>query len=187
MASVRLRKLRDEYRDKIQVIWKSYPLVINDVPGMKISPKSESARLRAAFEEEGFTFKPWESNETYPISSMPALRASKCARLQGESTFQRFHVALFKAFFEDSRNIANREVLLSLAENAGLDVDRFCIDFDSGSQRSEIMADYEEYQSSFHGWGVPLAIFGGRYPLGGAVPIEMYRRAVDLCLASQSG
>ena len=153
---------------------------------MQISPHSAEGRRRALVEEESISFRPWEPNQPYPTSSMPALRAAKCARLQGEKEFERLHIALFKAFFEDSRNIADREVLLSLAEDAGLDVGRFSSDFDRGSQESEVLAEYQDAKREYEGWGVPLAIVGDRFPVGGAVPIDIYRRAVDVYLAAQA-
>ena len=154
---------------------------------MQISPHSAEGRHRANFEEPGVSFNPWDPSQPYPNSSMPALWAAKCARLQGEEAFERFHMAVFKAFFEDSRNISDREVLIGLAEEVGLDVERFSADFDRGSQDDEILTEYQEHKSQYDGWGIPIAVVGERYPVMGAVPIEMYRRAVDLCLASQDG
>lgn len=118
---------------------------------------------------------------------MPALRATKCAQIQGEEVCHHFHTALFRAFFEESRNISDRDVLISLAREAGLDVERFSSDFDQGWPEDEVLAEYEDGQEKYAGWGIPLAIIGDRYPVMGAAPIAMYRRAVDLFLASQAG
>ena len=155
-------------------------------PVRRISPHSAEGRRRAGAEEESISFSSWDPHQPYPASSMPALRAAKCARLQGEEVFQRFHLALFRAFFEDCQNIADREVLLSLAKNAGLDLGKFSSDFDASSQEKEILAEYEDYKDKYEGWGVPLVIVGERYPVVGAAPIAMYRRAIDLCLAAQT-
>ncbi len=116
---------------------------------------------------------------------MPAQIAGKCALLQDKELFGRFHGAVFKAFFRDCRNISDGEVLTSLAADAGLDVKRFQADCSSGAQENDVLAEYEEGRREYEGWGVPLAIIGGRFPLVGAVPIEMYRRAIDLCLTEQ--
>ena len=158
--------------------------MVNEIPGMTVSAHSAEARYRADFEEEGFNFKPWNSSEGYPTSSMPALQATKCAQLQGGEAFERFHIALFKAFFEESRNIGDREVLSSLANEAGLDVEKFSSDLDRGSQEKEVLVEYEEARIKYAGRGIPLAIIGDRYPVMGAAPIAMYRRAIDLCLTN---
>jgi predicted DsbA family dithiol-disulfide isomerase len=116
---------------------------------------------------------------------MPAQIAGKCALLQGKESFECFHGAVFRAFFRDCRDISNGEILASVAAEAGLDVERFRVDYSSGLQKNWVLAEYEKGRSEYEGWGVPLVIVGGRFPLVGAVPIEMYRRAIDLCLVRQ--
>jgi len=115
---------------------------------------------------------------------MPALLAAKCAQLQGEEAFRRFHMALFGAFFEDSMNIGDREVLISLAKKTGLDIERFSSDFSRRLLGKEVLAEYEDGRAEYEGWGIPIVVVGGRYPIAGAVPITIYRRAIGLCLAS---
>ena len=184
IVAVRLQRIEEEYGDKIDISWRSYPLVPGEIPKRRITPHSIESRHRANLEEESISFRPWDRRKTYPISSMPALQAAKCARLQGGEAFQRFHITLFKAFFEESRNIGDRKVLISLAGGVGLDVGRFIADFDQGRQKNEIMAEYEEGRSKCSDWGIPFTMIGECYPVMGASPIAMYRRAVDLCLSS---
>jgi len=116
---------------------------------------------------------------------MPAQIAGRCALLQGKVAFERFHDAVFQAFFRDCRDISDRDILFGLADDVGLDLERFQADFYSGSQVDQVMAEREEYRSEYEGWGIPLAIVGGRFPLVGAVPVQFYRRAIDLCLGSR--
>jgi len=181
IVAVRLQRIKEEYGDRIDISWRSYPLVPGEIPGRRISPHSIESRRRASLEEESISFRPWDRRKIYPTSSMPALQAAKCAQLQGEEAFQRFHITLFKAFFGESRNIGDRKVLINLAEEVGLDVDRFTFDFDQGRQKEEVMAEYEEGRSKCSMWGIPFTMVGERYPVMGASPVAMYRRAVDLC------
>jgi len=153
------------------------------VPGRLISPHSAEARERANTEEN--IFRPWGESQPYPSSSLPAQIAGKCALRQGEEIFERYHEAVFRAFFRDCRDISDTEILTGLATDTGLDIERFRADFAGGSQETEILAEYEEARTEFEGRGIPLAIIGGRYPLGGAVPVEMYYRAVDLSLTGK--
>lgn len=187
IAAVRLQQIKEEYGDKISISWISYPLLLVENPDRRITPHSAESRGRAKLEEETASFKSWDTSQAYPASSIPALQAGKCARLQGEEAFLRFHSLLFKAFFEENRNISDRQVLVSLAEEAELDVERFSSDFDQGSQVNEVLAESEDGRDKYGGWGIPLVIIGDRYPVMGAAPIAMYRRGIDLCLASQSG
>jgi predicted DsbA family dithiol-disulfide isomerase len=161
-------------------------LVLGELPTRAISEHSAESRQRANLEEPGF-FCPWNESQPYPVSSMPAQIASKCALRQGEAAFERFHEAVFRALFEECRDISDGGVLLALAGEAGLDVDRFRADLQDGTAEAEVLAEYEEARSQYVGWGVPLAIVGGRYPVAGAVPEAIYRRAVDLSLAGGSG
>jgi len=182
IAAVRLRKLEEEYGNKIDISWRSYPLVVQEVPNRLISPHSVESRRRAALEEDKIRFSPWNPDKPYPASSMPALRAAKCAQLQGEEAFQRFHIALFRAFFEEGMNISEWEVLISLAKKTGLDVKRFSSDFSQRLLAEEVLVEYEEGRAEYEGWGIPIVVVGGLYPVAGAVPIAVYRRAIDLCL-----
>jgi len=182
IIAVRLQKIKEEYGAKVDIIWRGYPLVRDAIPGRRISPHSIDSRQRANLEEQNISFKPWDRRRLYPGSSVPALQAARCTRLQGEEAFQSFHMELFKAFFGESRNISLRQVLVGIAEKTGLDVGRFVSDFDGGLQKSEVLAEYEEAHEKYEGWGIPLAVVGDDYPVMGAAPTAMYRRAIDLCL-----
>ena len=137
IAAFRLQCLEQEYGNQISTSWRSYPLVVREIRNRLISSHSVESRRRAALEEDRIGFNPWNPDEPYPASSMPALRAAKCAQLQGGAAFRRFHIALFRAFFEEDMNISEREVLISLAKKTGLDVERFNSDFSSRPREEE--------------------------------------------------
>ncbi len=180
MAAVRLHRVRQAYAGVVGLTWKSYPLIVGERPAMPIPPPSAGARQRAEEEEPGH-FSAWKPGVMYPSSSLPAQVAARSARLQGQEAFERYHGALFRAFFTECRDISRREVLLELAREAGLDPGRFEAGLDDGALEEAVLADLEEARE-YEGWGIPLAIVGGRYPLAGAVPEQLYRRAIDLCL-----
>ena len=186
VLAVRLRRVKEEYGDSVSIMWKSRPLMIGDVPGRQISAHSVESRIRAGLEEEGL-FNPWDENQPYPSSSMPAQVAGKCTLLQGEEAFERFHTAVFEAFFRDCRDISNREVLTALAVDAGLDMEKFVADFEGDERRQEVLADVEEVRNQYEGWGVPLTVVGGRMPIEGAAPTAVYSRAVAVCLKEETG
>lgn len=182
MAAVRLRRVVAEYGGRVSIRWKSFPLMTENRLGRPISPHGAESRIRAATEEPQAFIRPWDTKKPYPGSSMPAQAAAKCALNQSRAGFERFHQAAFRALFQESRDIGDSQVLLELARESGLDLDRFRADFEGGALEEAVNADYEEARHQYEGWGIPLAIIGGRYPLVGAVPVEMYRRAIDLCL-----
>ena len=186
VLAVRLRQVKEEYGENVSITWKSRPMVVGDIPDRKISPHSIESRARAALEAEGL-FNPWDVNQPYPSSSMPAQIAGKCALLQGDEAFERFHNAVFTAFFLDCRDINKREVLAALASESGLDMEKFSADFESDGPRQEVLADAEDVRSQYGGWGIPLTVVGGRMPIEGAAPTDVYRRAVAICLANGTG
>jgi len=187
IAAFRLQCMEQEYGNQISTSWRSYPLVVREIPNRLISSHSVESRRRAALEEDKINFSSWNPDQPYPASSMPALRAAKCARLQGGEAFRRFHIALFRAFFEEGMNISERDVLISLAKKTELNIERFKSDLSSKSLEEEILAEYEAGRAEYEGWGIPIVVVGGRYPIAGAVPITIYRRSIDLCLAVKSG
>jgi len=56
-------------------------------------------------------------------NSRPALEAAEFARTAGPDTFARFHKAVFRAYFEQDRNIGDVAVLAEIAAAEGLDAD----------------------------------------------------------------
>lgn len=109
---------------------------------------------------------------------MPHLEAAKCAALQGEKAFERFHMALFRAHFELSRNINDRGVLIDLAHESGLDVKQFVVNLDSGDQQTKVMDDLVEAITRHSASQVPFVIIGSRSPIVGAAPLIDYRMAL---------
>ena len=56
-------------------------------------------------------------------NSRPALEAAELARDAGPDAFDRFHRALFRAYFEEDRNIGDLDTLAAVAAAEGLDAD----------------------------------------------------------------
>lgn len=177
MAAVRLQDIRQEYAGLVTISWKSMPLRLGDSVA-RPTQHSIEGRLRARAEEPRCNFS-LELPSDYPASSLPALQAGKCAQLQGDDAFERMHMALFRAYFEQSQNIASREVLDQVAKEAGLDAARFWADMDSGQGRSEVAGEFREFLSEYSGFGIPLAVLPDGYPLQGAVPTAYYRHCVE--------
>ncbi|MFC1974714.1 DsbA family protein, partial [Chloroflexota bacterium] len=101
--------------------------------------------------------------------------------LQGEEAFERYHLLIFKSYFEQNMDISNQEVLNSLAREAKLDYNKFTADLDNGRQREKVRQDYKEAGEKYNVVSIPTVIFGeGRFEC--AVPIELYRRAVNAAL-----
>jgi predicted DsbA family dithiol-disulfide isomerase len=110
---------------------------------------------------------------------MPALEAGAAAQRQGEEAFHRFHSALFQAFFTGGKNIMEKEILVTVARETGLDVSAFVRDFDNPALQQEVKKTCEEAVDFYGVSAVPSVIIGGESRLVGAVPAENYLKALE--------
>jgi len=143
---VRLRRLKDEMGDDLQIQWKAFPLRAEPDPtvAFKGTYREEGwRRCGAMAASDGITYTPWPRDD-YPNWSLPALEAAKCVALQGPEAFDRLHLRLYEAFFSRSINIAKPEELLGVVKDTGVDMARFVADWESGVAREAVARDYEE-------------------------------------------
>jgi len=131
---------------------------------------------------DGVAFNPWPHTDHYPNWSLPALEAAKCAMLQGADAFDRLHVRLYRAFFTESRNIAEPTEVIKIAGEAGLDVERFVADYRAGAGSDAVVKDYTEAVEEGVR-SIPTVIFPetGR-ALVGLVDGGQYRAAIEEAL-----
>ena len=84
---------------------------------------------------------------------------------------------LFKAYFEDGRDIGDREVLLEIAGGLSLDTDMVARLLDSDADADDIRArDAHARRSGVT--GVPTFVVGGRHVLPGAQPVETWASVI---------
>jgi predicted DsbA family dithiol-disulfide isomerase len=130
--------------------------------------------------DDGITFTPWPQ-AAMPGWSLPALEAAKCVAKQGDHAFRGVHLALFRAYFTESRNIGDpNEVIRIVGEQAGIDVERFVADYRSGIGRDDVAADYKSAINEHGVRSIPTVIVPatGRY-LVGLADLDAYRGAID--------
>jgi predicted DsbA family dithiol-disulfide isomerase len=135
-------------------------------------------RIAAMVKPDGIHWRMWQ-REDYPHWSLPALEAAKCAALQSEAAFEDMHFRLFRGFFEHGVNIANPDEVLTLAQQAPLDYDRFVDDFTSGITRRTIMEEYEQALNTYWVHAIPTVVFNDSERVVGAVPLEDYVKVLE--------
>lgn len=128
---------------------------------------------------DGITFTPWPHDEL-PGFSLPALEAAKCVARQGAEMFERVHLALYEAFFTRSLNIADPAVLARVVAGCGADAARFARDFEDGTGRDAVAADYEGAVTEHGVRAIPTVVFPktGR-ALVGLAEAAVYRSAIE--------
>ena len=172
--------MKEKYGDQINIQYRCFLLRADPDPTVVFNDYRRGHWERANGQESGGTFRAWHSKEPFPSHSLPSAEASKCAALQGKEAFHRYHFALLKAIFEDSRNISDPDVLTRIAEEEGLDVPRFKEDLLSGSQKDKVLREYLNGIEEFGVQAIPTVIFGGEQTLVGGVPREEYEKVIDL-------
>lgn len=109
-------------------------------------------------------------------NSRPALEAAEYAK--GKGKFEAFHAAVFKAFWEDARNIGLPDVLKEIAESCGLDGKELMQALDEGRYTAAVVKeDQEAHEMGIN--GIPAYIVG-RYFIEGAQPYSVFQKAMSL-------
>lgn len=153
IAAVRLHHVYPEYQDRVRLRVRPFPL---EVMGGEAAPRAvlEQEWWLAALQEPRAAFEPW-SGEAWPTTTLPAFEAAWCAARQDEALLLDYDLRIRRAFFAESRDIGRIEVLLEIAQEAGLDPDRLARDLEHGAARSAILEDARLGQERYRVRGTP--------------------------------
>ena len=133
------------------------------------------AARRAAKEPEarGLNADLWLSPDP-PLCSIPALSALVAARLQGAAREDALRDAIREAAFVKGMNVSRTDVLVELAERAGLDVARFSGALARGGPERRVREAFEDALDK----GIdaaPALVIGDEWLVSGPRPVEEYR------------
>jgi predicted DsbA family dithiol-disulfide isomerase len=128
-----------EYEGRVRIRMRSFPL---EAVGGEAAPRDilEQEWWLAAIQEPAADFAPYEGDD-WPTTTLPAFEAAWCAFRQGEEEGHDYDLRVRRAFFAGGRNIGRREVLLEIAEEAGMDLRRFERAFQSGEAREAVLEE----------------------------------------------
>ncbi|CAN5734105.1 DsbA family protein [soil metagenome] len=181
-----LDRIREEYGNQVEVEWKAFELRPDPVPALE--PNGEYLRTtwkRAVYpmaRQRGMTLR------LPPVQprSRKALEAAEFARDQGG--FEAMHTALFRAFFEDGRDLNDPDVLLDLGASVGLDREQLRTALEEGRYTDRVLAD-ERLAFELGVRAVPTMLVGragesleAAEAVSGAQPYEYVRAAVERAL-----
>jgi len=129
--------------------------------------------IRARGAALGFTFKMDKRSRIY--NTFDAHRLLHWAGLQGRQ--HALKRALFAAYFTEGRNPSDRQVLIGVATQVGLDPMLACEVLESGAYASEVRAREQDYgQQGIH--AVPSIIVNDKYLLQGGQPVEVFEQVL---------
>jgi predicted DsbA family dithiol-disulfide isomerase len=85
---------------------------------------------------------------------------------------------LFRAYFTEGAAIGDRQTLVRLAVELGIDADEAEAALQTDAHADEVRAEEREARD-IGVRGVPFFVLGGKYALSGAQPVEVFGRALE--------
>jgi predicted DsbA family dithiol-disulfide isomerase len=183
LAFTSLEKLQQTHG--VEVIWRAYELRPADGPPIPPEYRAhiEAARPhmeRIAREQYGVEIQ----SGPFGIDSRPALIGAQYAEAQGVGAA--YHRAVFQAYWQQAQDIADRVVLRSLAEGAGLDGGGFEAALADPAWRYIVDGDIQ--QAQIYGLnGIPAMVFQNRYLVSGAQPHPVLSEIVEKIALREEG
>jgi len=180
-------RLKLEYGDRVQVVWHAFELRPEPVPLPRPAAPERRERWAASVlpmaAERGLEMR---LPSVAPRTSLTH-QAVELARDHDRDDAIRH--AIFVAFFRDSRDIGDANVLIDLGESAGVDGAAMRRALDGGTHLPRVI-EQEQTARRLGVTGVP-AIFVGddlaaAEPVIGAVGYEWLKAAVDRALSGES-
>jgi len=123
------------------------------------------ARMKGLMNAEGLPY----NRRTHTYNSRLAQELAKWA--DTKPGFEKIHEALYKAYFVDLRNLADKRVLLDVAQSVGLPVDEAESVLDNRTFKHEVDADWQKARQ-YGITGVPTFVVNGSKVVG-AQPYEI--------------
>jgi predicted DsbA family dithiol-disulfide isomerase len=177
-----------EHKDEIEIEWKSFQLnpdletdptvnidqYLADKKGWTIDyARQLNAQVTQMAAEAGLTYN---FDKAVVANSFNAHRFSHLAKKHGlgiEAEEQ-----LFKAYFTDGKNIDNKETLIELGRELGIDSDETKHALDNNSFADDVKHDIAEAQY-FGIQGVPFFVLNNKYGISGAQAVLVFEETLQ--------
>lgn len=138
-----LESVRASGERNVKVNWRFFSLT-------QVNHRAESA-------EDTWTV--WNAPDSEPVKGRLAFKAAEAARRQ--DAFAAMHPALLNARHRDRLDIESERVVLQLADEAGLDLDRFRRDLGDPAILDRLERDHQDGRSRYGVFGTPTYVFPG--------------------------
>ncbi|HET9191002.1 MAG TPA: DsbA family oxidoreductase [Rudaea sp.] len=123
----------------------------------------------------GFAFNMRKGSRIY--NTFDAHRLLHWAELQDRGHALALKQAFLRAYFSDGENVADREILIRIAKDVGLNADAARRVLESGEYADAVRAQERYFQQAgIH--SVPAIIVEGQYLISGGQPPEIFERAL---------
>jgi 2-hydroxychromene-2-carboxylate isomerase len=114
--------------------------------------------------KQGLDWRAW-TDPRFTSRDIPPHEAVKSVfDTQGQGAFERYHMALFRAYHRDKRDLANPLELLAIAREVEVDTTVLMEDLRTRKYKEVVGADHEEAREPWNIFGVPTILFDGKEP-----------------------
>lgn len=176
-----------EHREEIQVVYRSFELdpeapkdaelSIHELLAVKyglslLQAKESNQNVAAQAKAEGLDY---HFDTAIPTNTFDAHRLSHYAGEKGKA--KEMTERLYRAYFTDSLHIGDRDTLVRLAEEAGLDGREAGEVLDQNRYADQVLEDEREARQ-LGIRGVPFVVLRGKYAVSGAQPLEIFQGAL---------
>lgn len=190
LGTRRLEKAIGNVKDELAVSVTFRPYQLNpDMPPEGVDHKEHLAeklggaaavdsaheRLASLGREDGIDFD-FPAVNISP-NTLDAHRLLRWAMIEGPQIQQRVALALFKAYFEEGRNVGDRTVLLDIAESCGMDRSVVTALFSAGADVDSVKEEIGMARD-MGVTGVPCFIIDNKYAVMGAQPVDVLTNAL---------
>ena len=134
-----LARVREKFGDMVGVDWRAYELRPDPIPTLDPDGEYLHRVLNASVYPMARSLGKTLRLPPVQPRSRKALEAAELARERGR--FDAMHNALFRAFFEEGRDIGDVEVLLDIGGSVGLDREGLRVALDEGRYTEKVVAD----------------------------------------------
>lgn len=134
-----LDRLRKEFGSRLQIHWRAFELRPEPVP--TLDPAGDYLRTAWA----GSVYPMAERREMIlrlpPVQPRSRKALEAAAHARSERKFDPMHRAIFRAFFEEGRDIGRTEVLLEIAASAGIEAAPLRRALEEGRHTADVLQD----------------------------------------------
>jgi predicted DsbA family dithiol-disulfide isomerase len=170
--------MKHEY--ELEIEWLGYELHPETAPEgeplrkayPELNPEALAANLNQTGAPYGIEFKPLETI----VNSRLALEAAEFARDAGK--FEDADDRLFRAYFQQGLNISEKDVVLRLLGEIGLNEDSLSIALDAHTYGARLEQAHEKAQANKI-IALPTYIFNGKEKVVGAQPYSAFTRCLN--------
>ncbi|MCA9968612.1 MAG: DsbA family protein [Anaerolineales bacterium] len=164
-----MEKLQEQYG--VVVRWRAFELRPQDAPPL---PEAYRARIEAArprlYEMARAQYGLTLNVGPFGVDSRPALVGAKVAEAAGVGAA--YHAAVFRAYWQEGRSIAETAVLRDIAAGVGLAPEAFLAALPAAEWQAAVSADVAQAQA-LGITAVPALVFANRYLVVGAQPYDV--------------